>query len=70
MTPHAVVVEAEMWGRYRFHGFVVEVIQRWTDPYGRPHVRVQTVNGAADHAEGMLEEAFLRDAVPIAAAAG
>jgi hypothetical protein len=58
------MAKAEMWGIYTFRGRRVRVIQQWADPYGRRMVRVEMAAEGDDRAEGMMEEDFLREAVP------
>jgi len=57
-----MTAEAEMWEVYRFHGYRVRVIQKWRDPYGVPHVRIETVDDDGAMAEGMPEAVFLKNA--------
>jgi len=58
---------AQMWATYDFRGFRVMVIQQWQDPFGRPMVRIQTLDETM--AEGMPEELFLKDAKVVSNAA-
>jgi hypothetical protein len=54
-----------MWKLYDFRGYRVRVIQQWRDPYGIPHVRIETTDDDGAIAEGMPETSFLRFATPI-----
>lgn len=60
-------LRAEMWRAYLFQDVEVRLIQQWQDPYGRPMVRIETINEDESRAESMLEDIFLAGASPIAA---
>ncbi len=51
-----------MWKTYRYNGFRVMVIQQWDDPFGRRMVRIESLDDGGDHATGMFEADFLKDA--------
>lgn len=52
---------AAMWQRYTWRGHQVEVIQQWTDPFGRPMLRVADPHNE-EMAEGMPADEFLAEA--------
>lgn len=54
---------AEMWQRFTWRGHNVVVIQQWTDPFGRPMLRVADPDDD-DMAAGMSVDAFLAEATP------
>lgn len=56
------MAEAEMWKTYRYNGFRVMVIQQWDDPFGRRMVRIESLDDGGEHATGMFEADFLKDA--------
>ncbi|WP_147407815.1 hypothetical protein [Rhodopseudomonas palustris] len=56
------MADAEMWKTYRYNGFRVIVIQQWDDPFGRRMVRIESLDDGGEHATGMLEADFLKDA--------
>ncbi len=60
-------LRAEMWRTYLFQDVEVRLIQQWQDPYGRPMVRIETINEDESRAESMPEDIFLAGASPIAA---
>ncbi|MCQ4159894.1 hypothetical protein NON00_08125 [Roseomonas sp. GC11] len=64
------MAQAEMWGTYLFRGLRVRVIQQWSDPFGVRMVRIEMAAGEDDRAEGMPEEAFLREAAACPPAGG
>lgn len=58
------MAEAEMWKTYRYNGFRVMVIQQWDDPFGRRMIRIESLDDGGEHATGMFEAEFLKDAEP------
>ncbi len=55
------MTETLMWQRFTWRGHLVVVIQQWTDPFGRPMLRVADPEDE-DMAEGMPVAEFLAEA--------
>ncbi len=52
---------------YRWRDLDVTIVSQWRDSFGRPMLRVAAKDGAKTLAAGLMETAFLAEAVFLAA---